>query len=312
MFDKSKYRLIFMGTPQIAATVFEKLILSGWNFIALISNEDKPVGRKRIITPTPCKEIALKYNIPVYQPHRIREDNAFLNDLKPDMILTMAYGQIVPIEVLSCPKYGCLNLHGSLLPKYRGAAPIQRAIINGEKETGITLMEMVMAMDAGKMFAKEVINILDEDNYTSLCEKMSIAAYNICEKYLPLYFEGNLPGIEQNEDEVTFANKINKEDEHLNINLSAVEQVNYIRGLSLTPGAYLILNSQKLKIYSAKVVDYKLKGNIGEISVINNHLVYHTCDKDVEILTLQLEGKKTMDAKSFLNGFKNIQGLVLS
>ena len=311
MFNKKDYRLIFMGTPQIAATVFEKLILSGWNFIALITNEDKPVGRKKIITPTPCKEVALKYNIPFYQPHRIREDNSFLNDLKPDLILTMAYGQIVPLEVLRAPKYGCLNLHGSLLPKYRGAAPIQRAIINGDKISGITLMEMVEAMDAGRMYAKQEIEILDDDNYSSLCLKMSETAFLCADNNLENYLLNNLKGETQDESLVTFANKINKEDEHLDINKEAIEQINYIRGLSETPGAYLYFNNLKLKIFKAKYIDLNIEAKIGEI-ISNDKLIYHTSNGDVEILDLQLEGKKRMDSKSFLNGFKNIKGTILS
>ena len=187
----NEYRIVFMGTPEIAARVFENLINFGLNFVGLIAQEDKPVGRKGILEPVATKVVAQKYNIPVFQPHRIRKEYEFLYDLKPDLILTMAYGQIVPQAVLDVPPCGCLNLHGSLLPKYRGAAPIQRALINGDKTTGITLMEMIDKMDAGRMYAKEEVTI-DDDNYSSLCLKLIDAATKVVQDNLYDYFNHKL------------------------------------------------------------------------------------------------------------------------
>ena len=302
------YRLIFMGTPSIASKVFDALINEGYNFIALIAQEDKPVGRKGILEPVPTKVVAQAHNIPVYQPHKIRLDYEFVKELKPDLILTMAYGQIVPQGLLDIPTFGCLNLHGSLLPKYRGAAPIQRAIIDGETKTGITLMEMVDKMDAGKMFAKEEVEITPEDNYTSLCDKMSEAAIKVCLKNLPDYLNGKLPGEEQDESLVTIANKIKPEDEKLDLNKSCKDVINYIRGLSDEPGAYINVEDKKLKIFKAHQVSNG-GGPLGKLSV-TKVTTLQLSDGVIQLDILQMEGKKRMDGKSFANGNKMLDGAI--
>ena len=170
--EKKDINLIFMGTPQISADVFEAMILDGYNFVGLVCQPDHPVGRKGIIEKAPTKLIAEKYNIPVFQPVKIRDDYSFMNNLKVDLVITLAYGQIVPQGFLDIPPLGCLNLHGSLLPKLRGASPIQTALINNEKVTGVTLMEMVKAMDAGRMYGKKEVVISEDDNSTSLFKKI--------------------------------------------------------------------------------------------------------------------------------------------
>ena len=291
-----------MGTPSIASKVFESLIEKGYNFVALIAQEDKPVGRKGLLEPVPTKVVAQKHSIPVYQPHKIRLDYEFVKELKPDLILTMAYGQIVPQGLLDIPTLGCLNLHGSLLPKYRGAAPIQRAIIEGETKTGITLMEMVDKMDAGKMYAKEEVEISSEDNYTSLCDKMSEAAIKVCIDNLPKYLNGELKGIEQDESLVTIASKIKPEDEKLDLSKGVKETINYIRGLSDEPGAYILVDGRKLKIYKAHQVDIPKK-ECGVIEV-NKNVFLHLKDGAILLDIVQPEGKKKMDSKSFANGNK--------
>ena len=159
MIDIKDLKLLFMGTPEISAYVFEKMIEAGYRFVGLVAQPDHPVGRKGIIEKVPTKVVAEKYNIPVFQPEKIRLDYSFMEEIKPDLVITLAYGQIVPQGFLDIPKYGCLNLHGSLLPKYRGASPVQSVLINNEKVTGVTLMEMVKAMDAGRMYAKKEIVI---------------------------------------------------------------------------------------------------------------------------------------------------------
>ncbi|MCQ2796567.1 MAG: methionyl-tRNA formyltransferase [Bacilli bacterium] len=311
MHNKKDYRLIYMGTPEMSATTFESLIKSGWNFVALISQEDKEVGRKHLLVETPTKVVAKKYNIPVYQPHKIREDYEFVKELNPDLILTFAYGQIIPQGLLDIPKYGCLNLHGSLLPKYRGAAPIQRAIINDEKETGITLMEMVDKMDAGRMYATIKVKIEDKDNYTSLMKKLSEAGTKIVNDYLLKYLNGDLLGKTQDESKVTFANKITPEEEHLNINLTAKEQINYIRALSNAPGAYLFLDNQKLKIYEAKIYREENKKPVGTILLEDKHLLYQAKDALIELISIQPQGKNKMVARDYLNGHLDIIGKIL-
>lgn len=295
----NEYRIVFMGTPEIAARVFENLINFGLNFVGLIAQEDKPVGRKGILEPVATKVVAQKYNIPVFQPHRIRKEYEFLYDLKPDLILTMAYGQIVPQAVLDVPPYGCLNLHGSLLPKYRGAAPIQRALINGDKTTGITLMEMIDKMDAGRMYAKEEVTI-DNDNYSSLCLKLVDAATKVVQDNLYDYFNHKLVGALQDESEVTFADKILPSDEKLDINLNCEQFINFVNGLSFEPGGYVYINDKKLKILKAHKVLSHL-GELGQLS-IKKEVVLSLVDGDIVLDVVQLEGKKRMDGKSFANG----------
>ena len=309
--NKSEPRIVYMGTPELSAKVLEAMIEDGWNIVALVTNEDKEVGRKRVLTPTPTKQVALAHNIPVYQPHRIRLDHAFLDEIKPDVIVTFAYGQIVPDEVLNCPKYGCINLHGSLLPKLRGAAPIQRSIMEGHKKTGVTLMQMVAAMDAGLMYDKEEVEIAPDETYTSLQNKISDAGKRLILRDLLPYLNGELPGVPQNEDEVTFAAKIKPEDEHIPLSLSADEFVRYAHGLSEEPGGYLLLEGEKLKIYLCKKISDEEKAPIGTIIEANKHFVFQAKGGAIEILSLQLQGKKKMDGRSFLNGAHGLEGEVL-
>lgn len=301
--DKNKERIIFMGTPSISAKVLEGLILNGYHVVAVIAQPDRPVGRKKILEPVPTKVVAEKYNIPVYQPIKIRKEYEFVNELQPDVIVTLAYGQIVPQGLLDIPRLGCINLHGSLLPKYRGAAPIQYALINNEKKTGMTLMKMVKEMDAGEMYATEEVEISDDDNSTSLFEKMGGAALRLILRELPKYLEGKLPGIPQDESQVTFAPSIKPEEEKIDLNKSKEEIFGLIRGLSEAPGAYIYLGELKLKIYRAMIVSSESLGEVGEIVKADKGGLYlQTNNGIISLLDLQLEGKKRMDYKSFING----------
>ena len=311
--EKSELRLVFMGTPTISAYVFEKMILDGYHFVGLVAQPDHPVGRKGIIEKVPTKVIAEKYNIPVFQPAKIRLDYSFINELKPDLVITLAYGQIVPEGFLNVPRFGCLNLHGSLLPKYRGASPIQSSLINNEKVTGVTLMEMVKAMDAGRMYAKKEIKIAEDDNATSLFNKVKIAASELVLEALPKYINGELKGEEQDENLVSFCSTIKPEQEKLNLSLSAKEIVGWIKGLSDEPGAYLYLNNNKLKIYRAKVVDNSVTDAIGTIVKADKSGLYMQAkDGVISLLEVQKEGKKRMDYRSFINGNQNLLGQKLS
>lgn len=303
-------RIVYMGTPEMSAKVLEALIQGGFNIVGVIAQEDRPVGRKAILTEVPTKVIAKKYNIPVFQPHKIRLDYEFVKELEPDLILTMAYGQIVPQGLLDIPVLGALNLHGSILPKYRGAAPIQRAIMCGEKETGVTLMEMVDKMDAGKMFGIEKCEILPEDNYSSLCEKIVKCAIDVSLKLLPKYISGELKGEEQDESKVTFADKILPETEKLSLDYDKEKFVNYVRGMSEEPGGYLLLNELKFKILKAKVAQMPVDGPIGSL-LINKSVYLKLKDGSIELLEVQLAGKKKMDGKSFANGSKHLNGIIL-
>lgn len=301
--DKNNTRIIFMGTPSISSKVLEGLILDGYQIIAVIAQPDRPVGRKKILEPVPTKVVAEKYNIPVYQPEKIRKEYDFVKELNPDLILTLAYGQIVPQGLLDIPKLGCINLHGSLLPKYRGAAPIQYALINNEKKTGMTLMKMVKEMDAGEMYATEEVEIADEDNATSLFEKMGDAALKLILRVLPDYLDDKLPGVPQDESQVTFAPSIKPEEEKIDLVKSKEEIFGLVRGLSEVPGAYLYFDELKLKIYRAQIVSDEIIGEIGEIVKADKFgLHLQTNNGIIALLDLQLEGKKRMDYKSFING----------
>ena len=309
--NKNDYRLVFMGTPNIAAYVFEKLISEGYNFVGLIAQSDSPVGRKGLLSKVPTKVVAEKYHIPVFQPEKIRLDYEFVKDLKPDLIVTFSYGQIIPQGLLDIPRLGCLNLHGSLLPKYRGAAPIQRAIMEGEKQTGITLMEMVDKMDAGKMYAKAYVEITDDDNYSTLSAKLAQAAADLLIAKLPLYLINQLPGEVQDESLVTFANKIKPENEKIDINMPSAVVVNHIRALSETPGAFFLLNDQKLKVYKARLYSDAIEGSVGQIVSIHNGIIVQLVDGQIALLDIQLEGRKRLNYKDFINGQKNLIGSYL-
>ena len=311
--EKNKLKLVFMGTPEISAYVFEKMILAGYHFVGLVAQPDHPVGRKGLLEKVPTKVIAEKYNIPVFQPINIREDYSFIDVIKPDLVITLAYGQIVPQGFLDKVPLGCLNLHGSLLPKYRGASPIQTALINNEKVTGVTLMEMVKAMDAGRMYAKKEVLIAEDDNATSLFNKIKEAASELVLEALPKYINNELLGEEQNENEVTFCSLIKPEQEKLDLGLPATSVIGWIKGLSDEPGAYLYLNNIKLKIYKAKLVDNSVTAEVGTIiKADKNGLYMQAKDGVISLLEIQKEGKKRMDYRSFINGNQKLLGQKLS
>ena len=310
--DKKTAKIIFMGTPEISSKVLEGLILDGYNIIAVIAQPDRPTGRKKILTPVPTKVVAEKYNIPVYQPEKIRKDYEFVRELQPDLILTLAYGQIVPQGLLDIPTLGCINLHGSLLPKYRGAAPIQYALLNNEKVTGMTLMKMVKEMDAGEMYATEEVEIKEDDNSTSLFNKMGDAALRLSLRVLPLYLESKLPGTPQDESMVTFAPSIKPEEEKIDLSKTKEQIYGQIRALSEVPGAYLYLDELKLKIYKAKIISDEVNEEVGKIIKADKNGLYLQLSNGVlALLILQKEGKNQMDYKSFVNGNQNILGKLL-
>ncbi len=305
--DKKQLKIIFVGTPEISAYVLEALIQDGYIISGVIAQPDRPVGRKGELEKVPTKIIAEKYQIPVFQPSKIRQDYSFIKEINPDIIITLAYGQIVPKEVLNIPQYGCLNLHGSLLPKYRGAAPIQYALINGEECTGMSLMEMVEAMDAGKVYAQQMIKIDEKDNATTLFKKMGEAAKQLILEQLPAYIDGQLVGIPQDDTLVTFAPSIKPEQEKLSLSYSTKQMLGWIKGLSENPGAYLLYEGQKLKIYQAEKYSDDVSEEVGQIVIADKRgFVLQCLDGQINLLEVQLAGKKKMDYKSFLNGHQDI------
>ncbi|MBE6124312.1 MAG: methionyl-tRNA formyltransferase [Erysipelotrichaceae bacterium] len=305
-------RIAFMGTPDFATTILEGLINHGYNVVAVISQPDKEVGRKKIIEPTPVKKVALKYGINVYQPIKIRKDFSFFEEIKPDLIITCAYGQIVPQEVLDFPPYGCINVHGSLLPSYRGGAPIQRAIMNGDKKTGITIMEMIAEMDAGKMYSKAEVNIDINDTYDDLSQKLQIKGRDLLLETLPSYLDFSLKGEEQNKEKVTYAFNIKREEEKIDWYRSSLDIHNHIRGLSSNPATYTMLEDKELKVFKSKLLDIKVDGMFepGTIAKCDkNGFIVKTLDGFIHLEEIQLQGKKRMFYKDFVNGLKeNIVG----
>ena len=311
--DIKDTKIVFMGTPEISAKVLRGLILAGYNIVGLIAQPDRPVGRKKILESVPSKKVAEEFNITVYQKEKIRKDYEFLKEIKPDLIITLAYGQIIPQEMLDIPSLGCVNLHGSLLPKYRGAAPIQYALINNEKVTGMTLMRMVKEMDAGEIYDKEIVQINIDDNATSLFEKMADAALRLILRDLPLLIEGKLKGEAQDESLVSFSPSIKVEEEKLDLNKNKEQLFGYIRALSDNPGAYLYLDNEKFKIYKSSIVSDEIIGQIGEIVKADKNGLYLQCTNGVlNLLEVQKEGKKRMDFRSFINGNQGILGKKLS
>lgn len=300
--ENKDVKVLYMGTPNMSAHVLESLIAANFTIVGLVCQEDKEVGRDRHLEEAPTKIVAKKYNIPVFQPHKIRLDYEFAKKLDFDVIVTMAYGQIIPQGLLDLPHIGSLNLHGSLLPAYRGAAPIQRAIMNDDKLTGVTLMEMVAAMDAGVSYDTSEVAIEPNYTYTILGAKISDAAAKLICKDLLKYANKQLKGTPQDERHVTIANKIKPEDEHLPLTKNCEMTIAYIRALSEEPGAYLFLNGKKLKVFHAKIANNNVIRAIGEIIPDKKHLLVQLYDGEIELEVVQMEGKKKMDGASFLCG----------
>ncbi len=295
-------KVIFMGTPDFAVPVLEGLI-ENYEVILVVSQPDKRVGRKQELKNTPIKEVALKNNIPVFQPVKIREEYQDIIDLNPDIIVTCAYGQIIPKVILDCPKLGCINVHASLLPKLRGGAPIHKAIIDGYKTTGITIMYMDVKMDDGDIISQREIEITDDDNLESLHDKLSIMGKELLLDTLPSIIAGTNERTKQNEDEVTFAYNIKREEEHIDFNKSSREVFNLIRGLSPVPGANAILFDNEMKIYESIISDKNYSGTPGEIvDITKQGIIVKTNDGSIIITKLKPFGKKMMDSNSYVNG----------
>ena len=297
-------KVIFMGTPSFAVPILEQLI-EKTNIILVVSQPDREKDRKGNILPTPIKKIATENNIEVYQPIKIKEEYEKIISLNPDIIITCAYGQIIPEEILNKPKYGCINVHGSLLPKLRGGAPIHHAIIDGEKETGITIMYMDKLMDSGDIISQKKISILNEDNLDSLYTKMSQLGAELLIETLPSIINGTNERIKQDESKVTFGYNITKEEEKINFSKSSQEIYNQIRGLNSFPGAYCILDDKRLKVYTSEITrqtSNKPSGTI--INIDKNGIFVSTGDKVIKLTEIKLEGKKRCFVKDFVNGIK--------
>lgn len=297
-------KVVFMGTPTFAVPILEELIKQT-NVVMVVSQPDREKDRKGNIIYSPCKELALKNNIEVYQPLKIREDYRNILDKEPDIIITAAYGQIIPVEILNYPKYGCINVHGSLLPKLRGGAPIHHAIINGDRYTGVTVMYMAKQMDAGDIISQKSTLIQEDETLDSLYERLSYIGRDLLIDTLPSIINGTNKRIKQKEEEVTFGYNITKEEEKINFNDTSSNIHNKIRGLSSIPGAYTTFNDKRMKVYKSSKTDIISTTDPGTIERVDQDGIYvSTKDNLIKLLDIKIEGKKRCLVKDYLNGIK--------
>ena len=290
-----------MGTPDFAVACLKGLIEANYEVCAVFTQPDKPRGRKMVMTPPDVKVYAEKLNLPVYQPKTLKDGEALdiIKGYEPDVIVVAAYGKILPKSIVDYPKYGCINVHGSILPKYRGAAPIQWSVINGDKETGVTTMQMNEGLDTGDMLLVEKMPIAIDDTAESVFDKLAVMGGEIIVKTLELAKKGELTPVKQDESQSSYAPMLDKTISEIDFTKDALTVHNLIRGLYSWPIAQTTFKGKKLKIYKSALSE--LCGNVGEV-VCLEPLTIACGDKAVEILELQLEGKKRMDYKSFLLG----------
>lgn len=301
-----KLRILFLGTPDFALFSLKALTDAGYEIAGVVTQPDKPKGRGYELLPPPVKRFALEKGLPVYQPNTLRDESfaALLKEIDPNLIVVVAYGKILPQSVLDYPKYGCINVHGSLLPEYRGAAPMQRAIIEGKAETGITTMKMEAGLDTGEMYEKAILPIGENDNFEMVHDALGALGASLLLSTLKKLEAGELKGTPQDDSLATYAKKIEKEDCKLDFAKSAKELHDLIRGLSPMPLAYTLLPDGKLlKIVESRISKNALSGQPGEVIALSDGLVTVACGKGaIDLVTLIPEGKKKMSAKDLING----------
>ena len=292
-----------MGTPDFACAILQRLIDEKYNVVAVVSQPDKKVGRKQELTMTPIKVLALKHDLPVLQPIQIKSDYEEILAYQPDCIVTCAYGQIIPDVVLNAPTHGSVNVHASLLPKLRGGAPIHKAIITGECESGVSIMRMVKKMDAGAVCGVARVPIDENDTMGVLHDKLAVAGANVLMEQLPNVLEDKAIFIEQDESKVTYAWNISKEEEKIDLSHSIHHVYNQVRGLIPYPVGYLLLEGKKVKLHKASKIVKKHTHAIGEFVGYENECLLIACIEGyLCIQELQLEGKSKTTAKDFYNG----------
>lgn len=303
-------RIVYMGTPDFAVNPLRALAEAGYEVVGVVTQPDKPKGRGKTMMPTPVKEEALKHGYPVYQPVKVREPEFMetLKALEPDIIVVAAFGQIIPGSILELPKFGCINIHASLLPKYRGAAPIQQAVIDGEKESGVTIMKMGTGLDTGDMISKIVVPITPSETGGSLFDKLAEAGAELLIKTLPHIFDGTAVYEKQPEESPTpYAGMITKQMGKMDFSKSAKELERLVRGLNPWPSAFTFWNGKTLKVWESFVAeDADVSGlEPGTVVKTDKNGIYVACGQGVLVLSqVQLEGKKRMDADAFLRGCK--------
>ena len=314
--------ILFMGTPDFAKESLESIYNAGYNIIGVVTNPDRPKGRGMKMIASPVKEYAVSKNIPIYQPLKVKNNIEFIDEIKalnPDIICVVAYGRILPKEILEIPKYGCINVHGSLLPKYRGAAPIQWSVINGEEKTGITTMYMDVGMDTGDMILKEEVEIGKDETTGELWDRLSKIGGELLVKTIKLIEQGKAPREKQNED-FSMAPMLNKEIAIIDWeNKKAIEIKNLVRGLNPIMGAYTFVNDKKIKLWKVNVIENKEftqlygeellnKAKNGDIILASDRkgMFFKAKDAVIEAIEIQAENSKRMNAKDYLRGNKII------
>ena len=303
-------KIVYMGTPDFAVNPLHALAEAGYDVAGVITQPDKPKGRGKTMLPTPVKEEAMKHGFPVYQPVKVRDPEFLqvLEKLDPDIIVVAAFGQIIPKSILELPKYGCINIHASLLPKYRGAAPIQQAVIDGEKESGVTIMRMGTGLDTGDMISRIVVPIAKDETGGTLFDKLAEAGAKLLVETLPHIFDGTAVYEKQPEESPTpYAGMITKQMGLINFGKSAAELERLVRGLNPWPSAFTFWNGKTLKVWESFVVKSEEAGaeksEPGTVVKTDKKGIYVACGEDVLVLSqVQLEGKKRMDADAFLRG----------
>lgn len=299
-------KLVFMGTPAFSVSILEGLLEEGYEVVAVVTQPDRPVGRKKIITPTPVKEAAVKHGLLVLQPEKISgsEEMEKIIALQPDVIITAAFGQFLPEKLLQAPVHGAINVHASLLPKYRGGAPVHYSIINGEKETGVTIMEMIKKMDAGGIYAQESLPITKQDDVGTMFEKLSALGKQLLLKTLPDILNGNLSPRPQDESKVTFSPNITREQEAIDWNKTAEEIDNQVRGMRPWPIAFTTYEQTRWKLLNVEALAEKTTAEPGTIIKKDKKNLWIACGKQtvLAIKELQPAGKGKQAINEFLNG----------
>jgi methionyl-tRNA formyltransferase len=318
--NNKNYKIIFIGTPDFAVPSLNKLIKSNYNIISAITQPDKKVGRKQEVVFSPVKKVAIKHNIPLLQPKKIKEIYNKIEELKPDIIITCAYGQIIPKNILDIPKFGCINVHGSISPKYRGASPIQYAILNGDQKTGITIMEMNEKMDEGDIISQKEIEIENSDTASSLHDKLSDLGSDLLLETLPKIFNEEAKYTPQDNSKATYTKILKKENGKIDWNKDATKIERMVRAFYPWPGTYTklrIMNHKlrfkRLKIINIKVLNVENNLEAGSFFKTKDENLAIKCGKNGLILEkVQIEGKKAMSGKEFLRGYKNVLNNILN
>lgn len=303
-------KVVFMGTPDFSVPILERLLtMDSIEVVLVVTQPDRPVGRKQKLTPPPVKKEALKHGLQILQPAKIKNEYEEIFTYEPDLIVTAAYGQILPKELLQYPEYGCINVHASLLPELRGGAPIHYAILEGKKETGITIMYMVEKLDAGDILSQERLPIAFDDDVGTLHDKLSKLGANLLEKTIPKLLNRSIQPIPQDEKKATYAPNITRKDEKINWSSANIDVYNQIRGLRPWPVAYTTLEGLRMKIWSSMLDDHTYEGTPGEIVKVSENSFTVLCGngKGVTITEIQPAGRRKMAVEDYLRGSQNEQ-----